>query len=428
MIEAAPAGLLGRRHYVAARAAGRRFAEERLALVTAAAGVALLPLAVPTGPANLAPNDVFMAIALGACLLWAGTAGRRLRFPYVIPVAMLLAGGALGALAGSVPNAGIIALVQDFWLLLWCWVLVNVCYSSANLRVLLTTWVYSGIVWAILAFVGLGTGSRLLTGQIERQGTRVQITLADPSYAANYLFITMMIIWAAQRPRRRAFRLATYALLLAAIATTGSNSGLVAVVVGTVVATTLGTYRRFGMAPAVAVLASILLGGYLVASNVSLAKIQDRAHESRWAFVRQGIGRSTQSAGQRETLVTESIRLYKGGNPLGEGPVSTKPRLERNMAPLVKEAHDDYFAALIERGALGFVGVLLLVSTLALRGLSVTKAKLGAEFASTVRRPNALVGAVAGTLVAGTVYELLHVRHVWALFALLAATHLWGRE
>jgi O-antigen ligase len=108
--------------------------------------------------------------------------------------------------------------------------------------------------------------------------------------------------------------------------------------------------------------------------------------------------------------------------------VSTKPRLRREQAPLVKEAHDDYFAALIERGPLGFIGVLLLVCSLALRGLFVTRVRLAEGFAATVVRPNALVGAVAGTLVAGTVYELLHVRHIWALFAFVAALSIWGRD
>jgi O-Antigen ligase len=283
-------------------------------------------------------------------------------------------------------------------------------------------------VWAILAFVGLATGSSLLTGQIQRQGSRVQITLADPSYAANYFFITLMIIWATRRPRRRLVRLPAYALLVAAIATTGSNSGLVALTVGTVLATTLGAYRRFGTAPAITLLAFVVLGGYLVASNVSLASIQAQAHDSRWAFLRDGIGRSTQSEGQRGMLLQESIRLYATGNPLGEGPVSTKPRLANDLGALVKEAHDDYFAALIERGFLGAIGIFLLVAGLGARGIAVTRSKLARGFAATVPRPNALVGAVAGTLVAGTVYELLHVRHVWALFALLAAVYIWGRE
>ncbi|MEP6978352.1 MAG: O-antigen ligase family protein [Thermoleophilia bacterium] len=424
----ATAAPLRRPFEVAGLASTRRLDGGRLALVATAVGVALLPLAVPTGPGNTAPIDVLIAVAFGASLLWAGTAGSRWRFPYVVPVALLLVGGALGALVGPVPQAGIIALVQDLVLIAWCWTVVNISHTPANLRTLLSTWVYSGIGWAILAFVGLATGSSLLTGQIERQGSRVQITLADPSYAANYFFITMMIIWATRRPSHRGMRFAMYALLVAALATTGSNSGIVALTVGMVVATTLGIYRRSGIVPALTVFVFIMLGGYLAASNVSLGRIQAGAHESRYAFVRDGIGRSPQSAGQREMLLHQSIHLYRTGNPLGEGPVSTKPRLQKEMVPLVKEAHNDYFAALIERGVLGFIGIFLLVSSLAARALSLFRAKLAEGFAATVPRPNALVGAVAGTLVAGTVYELLHVRHVWALFAFLAALSIWGTE
>jgi O-antigen ligase len=430
MIDAAAiTGPFRRRPGIAGLAERRRtLAGERLAVVTTAVAIAMLPLAVPAGPANVAPIDGFIAVAFGTCLLWAGTVGWRWRFPYVIPVGMLMLGGALGALAGPVPEAGIIALTQDIVLIIWCWTVVNISHSPGNLRILLSTWAYSGIAWAVLAFVGLATGSSVLTGQIERQGTRVQLTLADPSYAANYFFISMMIIWATRRPNHRGLRFAAYALLVSALATTGSNSGIVAMIVGTAVAAALGIYRRFGIVPVLTVVAFIVLGGYLIASTLSLGRIQERAHESRYAFVREGIGRSPQSAEQRQMLLGESIRLYRSGSPLGAGPASTKPRIEGEMGPLVKEAHDDYFAALIERGALGFVGILLLVSSLSLRALSVTKAKLAEGFAAIVIRPNALVGAVAGTLVAGTVYELLHVRHVWALFAFVAALYLWGRE
>jgi hypothetical protein len=425
---AATTGPFRRRGEPTALVVGRRLTGERLAVAATAVAVVMLPLAVPEGPAGVAPIDGFIAVALGACLLWAGASGHGLRFPYAIPGGLLLAGGALGALAGPVPDAGIVALLQDIVLVVWCWAVANISHSAANLRILLVTWAYSGIVWAVLAFAGLATGSPLLTGQIERQGSRVQITLADPSYAANYFFISMMIIWATRRPNHRGVRFAAYALLVAALATTGSNSGIVGLIVGTVVAASLGIYRRFGIVPAVTAFAFLVLGGYLVASTVSLERIQERAHESRYAFVRDGIGRSPQSAGQREELLHESIQLYKSGSPLGEGPVSTKPRLESEMGPLVKEAHDDYLAALIERGALGFIGVLLLISSLGSRSLFLARANFARAFSAVVTRPNALVGAVAGTLVAGTVYELLHVRHVWALFAFVAALAIWGRE
>lgn len=406
----------------------RRLKGERLAVLATAVAVALLPLATPTGPAHTAPIDVFLAGAFGACLFWAARARLRCRFPYVIPVIMMLAGGAMGALMGPVPPAGAVALAQDLVLLGWCWALVNISRSAANLKLLLATWVYSGMAWAVIAFIGLATGSTLLTGQIERQGSRVQITLADPSYAANYFFISLMIMWATGRPRSRAVRIGAYVLLVAAIATTGSNSGLVGLITGTVVAVVLGTYRRFGAVAAVTLLAFTVLGGSVAASSGSLSQIQARAHDSSIAFLRDGIGRSTQSSGQRQALLSESIHLYRGGSVLGEGPVSTKPRLTKENVLLVKEAHNDYFAALIERGPLGFIGILLLASSVCFRALTVTTAKLSGRFADVVVRPNALVGALVGTLLAMTVYELLHVRHVWALFGIVAAISLWGRK
>jgi hypothetical protein len=412
--------------YGAARPAAR-IRGERLALAATALAVALLPLAIPHGPSNLAPIDGFIVIAIGATLLCAVNGRLPWRVPYAIPVGLALLGGAIGALVGPVPAAGLIALLQDILLLLWCWTIVNICHNAANLRVILTTWVYSGIAWAIVGCVGLVTGSALLTGQIPRQGTRLQLTLNDPSYAANYFFISIMIMWATQRPAHRLLRWAAYATLLIPLAATGSNSGIVAITVGTILASTLGVYRRSGAAGAVAMLAGIVLVGALLVSTVSLTNIQDQASTSKYAFIRAGIGRSPQSTSQRESLVSESVGLYKRGNVLGDGPVSTKPRLTQEEAPLIKEAHDDYFAALIERGPLGFIGILLFVCSVLGRGFFVAT-KSPRDLLNVIPRPNALMGAAVGTLIGGTVYELLHVRHIWALYAVVAAAALWRSD
>src|SRR4051794_26300451 len=219
MIAAAPNAAVSRA-WAASTPAARRHTGEQLALFATAAAIAVLPVAIPQGPANMAPNDVFLALAICASLLWAGTSAFRCQFPYAIPVALALLGGAAGALFGPIPLRGAIALMQDVWLVAWCWAVVNISHSPRHLRILLRTWAYSGICWAILAFVGLATGTTLLTGQVVRQGSRVQITLDDPSYAANYFFASLMIIWATQRPRRRGLRLAAYAILVAGIATT----------------------------------------------------------------------------------------------------------------------------------------------------------------------------------------------------------------
>jgi O-antigen ligase len=401
---------------------------ERLAVGTTAAAVAMLPLLVPSGPANLGPIDLLIAIGVFACLFWAGSSGHRWRFAYATPMALFIAAGALGALIGPVPGAGIVAIGQDIFLLAWCWAVANISHSPASLRVLVTTWAYSSIVWGVLLFVGVATGSSFLSGNSGSEGTRTALTFVDPNVSANYYFISIMMIWASRRPRHRGLRLVAYALLLAALISTGSNSGIVSVIVGVAVAAVVGAYRRGGTLPAVTALAFFVLGGYLVVSSASVRDIQERASASRYAVLRNGIGRGDASVTERSALLRESIPLFKIGGAFGQGPVSTKPRLNEKMAPYVKEAHDDYLAALLERGAIGFVGLLLLFAAIGARAFSLNSGRLSPGFAAAVMKPNALVGAFAGTIVAGTAYEFLHLRHVWTLFAFIAALYTWGRE
>lgn len=400
----------------------------RLAIGTAAAAVVSMPLIVPRGPANTSPTDLVIVAAIGAVVLWATSAGHRWRFPFAFALTLFMAGGALGAMAGPVPGAGLIALTQDLLLLAWCWVLVNLVSDPARLRILLWTWAYSSIAWTLVLFAGLFTGSTTVAGQTVRNGGRAALTFEDPNTAANYYVISIMIICATQRPRRRGARMLAYFLLLAALFTTGSNSGTVSLLLATTVAGLVSLYRRSGGAAAIAGFAVVVLCGFLVAQNVSLTSIEQKAHDSKYTFLREGIGRGDKSVGQRQTLVKESAHLYETGGVLAQGPVSTKTRLDAEMAPFVKEAHNDYFAALTERGLLGLVGIFLVVGSIGLRAFSLVSSRLSAGYAAVVVRPGALLGAVVGTLAACAVYELLHVRHIWALFAVVAGISIWGRE
>jgi len=412
------------------RARGRATAARdgaRLALGATAVAVALLPLLVPHGPSNTSPIDVAIIGAVGATLLWVTSAGRRLRFPYAAPLVVFMTGGALGAMAGPVPGQGVIALSQDLMLLAWCWTVVNVGSTPGRLKVLLTTWAYSSMVWATILLGAVAVGSPTVAGQAARQGGRTALTFVDPTYSANYYFISIMIICATQTPRRRSVRFLAYGLLLASLFTTGSNSGVMSIVLGVVTAKLVAVYHRRGAAAVVAGFAAIVVAGALISANVSMQSIEERAHSSQYKFIREGIGRGGKSVGQRQTLVHESAHLYETGGLLGQGPVSTKTRLEAEMAPFVKEAHNDYFAALTERGPIGVFGLFLLISTIVLRARILATTRLSRGFSAVVVRPGALLGALAGTLASSAVYELLHVRHVWTLFAVIAALFIWGR-
>ena len=404
----------------------RASALEKAAVGTTALAIAGLPLLVPGGPANSAPVDILIAVATTTCLVWAWREHLLWHFPYAIPVAVFVAGGALGALAGPVPRAGVLALVQDLVLLVWCWTITNVGTTPERLRVVLAAWAYSATAWAGVLVLGLAIGSPTLAGQTTREGARTTLTLHDPNYAASYFFVSLMIVWAAGVPRRGGARAVACALLIVALASTGSNSGLVSLVVGVGLAGPLELLRRRGAMPALAALSFIVTALALFSATVGLAGVQRWAQDSNHPFLRDGIGRAGSSISQRDTLLRESLRLYRAGGLLGQGPTSTKTRLEAEQAPFVKEAHDDYAAALVERGVIGAIGLLLLIGTVLWRASVVVTSRPSRRLAAVLPHPGALFGVVAGTLIAAAFNELLHARHVWALFAVVAALAIQG--
>ena len=406
----------------------RPFDGERLALGATAVAVAMLPLLVPGGPSNSAPEDLLIVIAIGAAMFWASLSGHKLRFPFVVPMALFLVGGAVGALRGPVPRTGGLALFQDLLLLLWCWAIVNIASSPRRLDIVIRSWAYSAVAWATLLLLGVGTGNRTLTGQSGAEGVRTALTFVDPNIAANYFFISFMVVWASQRPRKRNRRLVAYAVLLAAMFTTGSSGGLTSLALGAGVAGLFTVYRKRGATAAISAAAFGAVAIFALHSMVSVSSIQSAAANSRWAYIRDGLGRGEQSAESRQAIFRESTALFDATGGFGAGPVSTKPRLRNEQAPVVKEAHDDYVAALLERGVVGFAGLLLLFGVLLVRSASYSTGKLASDYERIVPNPQALAGAVVGVFFAASVYEVLHMRHVWTLFALVAAISVFGRD
>src|SRR4051794_23907551 len=257
-----------------------RAGARRLPLILTATAVVMLPVTVPRGPGNLGPADFFIVMAIAAWLFSAAANGERIRFPYALGVGLLMAGGAIGGLAGPLPDAALLALVQDLVLLAWCWTLVNVCRTPQRARVVLMTWVYGSIVWAVVLFVGLAAGAAALTGQIPTEGSRTALTFGDPNLCANYFFVSLAIIWATGRPRNGVLRVLVSVVMIAAMVSTGSNSGLVSLAVGLSGTFVFGTYRRSGLIPALAATACIVVVAAVGLSAISLHSPQPRGPSS----------------------------------------------------------------------------------------------------------------------------------------------------
>src|SRR5437899_41359 len=92
-----------------------RALESRAPLFAVALAVSLLPFLTPSGPGGIAPVDLVILASAGVVMVWSSV-GVKLRAPYAASVGVLIVAGAAGALAGPVPGAGLLALIQDMWL------------------------------------------------------------------------------------------------------------------------------------------------------------------------------------------------------------------------------------------------------------------------------------------------------------------------
>jgi O-antigen ligase len=400
----------------------------RLVLIPVAAAVTMLPFLKPSGPGNSSPVDVLIALSIGVTLFWAGYTRQELRLPYAPAVAVIMLGGAIASLAGPLPDIGLLAVAQDLVLLAWCAVIVNVARSPSAFRWLMRAWTWSAFGWAVLLVGAVATGNLTLAGISQRTGVRASLTFGDPNYAASYFFVALMIVMATKTPRRRSLRMIAYAALLAALALTGSNGGVLSFAIGAAVVALAFAARRWGAIPVLAMLGTVGVLGLLIAMTAQSLPIEAWARDSGQPLLRDSIGRSSQSAQERAWLIQETFDLFKQGVPWGLGPGSTKPLLQTQLAPYAYQTHNDYIESIVERGVLGAFGMLLLIGSVGVRIWTVATRPLPIEFAELFPRPAALVGAVLGLAVSATYYQILHFRHVWVFFAVLAALYLGVRE
>jgi len=387
-----------------------------------------LPLISPAAPGNVSVADVGVAAAVGSLLLAATYFAVPLRLPYVMGVGTLMIAGTFAAVVAeaSLLTTGI-TLAQDIWMLLFGAAIANAGRDPALLATMLRFWVGSATVYAGLVVVGLVTHANALAGITSANGYRAQFTLGDPNVSGNYFLIALFVLRAMQWPAARRKRWPMCLLLLVGVVFSGSNGAIIGLAVGTVLAMLMRIRRERGYVPVVALVSITCLVALLAAPYVNPTTLREKAADSV-PVLRDGIGRSNQSSSERQKLWSESTRLWMTGNLAGIGPAETESTLLQQNAPYVKEAHNDYFAALVERGLLGAVGLLLLIATIALRVGRPAALGLRPEFAKVAPRPELLVSAAVTMALAALFYETLHFRHLWALLGVVAAIDIWGRR
>ena len=387
---------------------------------------ASLPLLRPAGPGNTGLADVGLIIATLITALWLSGRGQRIYLPYALPVMLTIASGALAAIVSG--GSGL-PLIQDAFVFAWPIAVVNLARDARMLDVLVKSWAYSGVVWGALLIVGVAAGLPWLTGITARDGVRASLTLGDPNLAASYFLCALFVLRACQRPRMRKRRWVCCAIVVTALGLTLSNGGVLTLLIATELGWVFGVARRRSLAGALAI-GMVLIGVSAVAVlSVDFNVIADKAQQST-PLLRDSIGRQGESGGSRSTLFNTEVHMWLSANSLlGIGPGQIKTRLIEQDAPYAKMAHNDYMAALVERGVIGAGAVILLAGTIAVRCRRIARPKaLPPEYAAVVPRPELLGALVVAVAVSAALYETLHFRHVWALFGLIAALELAPRR
>lgn len=392
-----------------------------------AAAVACMPLLAPSGFGNTSPADLPIVLAILGVLLWLSRNRVRLHVPYAAGMWLMILAGAVAALA-TLQIRSTAVLAQDLFLLLWVTVIANAVRADRSLvRLVCSSWCWSGIVCAALLVVGRLAGISWLAGQTDRDGSRAALTFGDPNLAGNYFVSCLFLVLASRCPRRGWLRAGAVILLVLAVVFTGSQGAMLGMVVGVGVAAIVGSWRSRGPITATGLACAVALVGGLLVTSVDWTSLQEQAASSG-PVLHDSFGRGDSSSQDRQVLFAEGQRLFWNGTLVGVGPGRTEPTLAAIPAPYVKEAHNDYMATLVELGVLGGVGLVVLIASITVRLARVAGRPGRAGEATAVRdllpAPQFLVAMAVSFMVAGLFYEVLHFRHLWAFLGLLAGLDL----
>jgi len=337
----------------------------------------------------------------------------------------MVVAGSIAAIFSRFPHEGALAIVIDIFLLGWATTVANVGRTDSAAGFLVRAWCVTGSLWGmgLLAFIAHHAAS---SGTATADAARASFTLGEQNGAGFYFAVTILMILAGRWPRRLRWRVPVIACLLLDTLLTGSLAAITGLLAGLGLALVVRAAARHGGAAALVLFLALsvaALGGTQVMHRY---QVVERAQSSQNMLLRNSIGRAQQSVWERQTLTYETLHLWRTSTLLGLGPAATKSTLKLDLAPYPKEAHDDWTAALVERGVLGFAGLLLLVGEIAVRASKVgSPRRLGPGLASGLPAPEFLVGALATLAVYSFTHQTLHDRTAWTMLGILASFSLW---
>jgi len=361
---------------------------------------ALLPLIRPALPLNTSLLDFVNGPFILMILIWL-VHRRAIEIRLGGPAVIVLIGSLLAMFNSGALASNAVALLQEVYLFMFLITVVNVIDDERDRRVLTYAWLWFAVLEGFLTLGGL-------RGQGE---VRALGTFENPNMAASYLGVSAFLVLQVGWPRWPARALLVLPMIGGMLAAK-SLSALGGLMLGSAaVAFVYWLWTRSNVRK----LIGILLVVGLVAGTGLAVVLANSEHF---------LDRLPKSAGERSVVWSSGIRSFLD-NPLGIG---VGPAGFREVGYVSGghygigrriSLHDDYLAFLVERGVIGFAGLLLLFASLgrALLGL-LERSRTDDELISAA----ALTGMFVFILADSAFHEVTHYRHVWLAFSLILAS------
>jgi O-antigen ligase len=371
----------------------------------------LLPFWGNRGPSSTSLVDLTLApVALWWC--WLAISDRRSTPWFTLPALLFVLTGAAAGAVGRYPGQGTLAAATDLYLLLAGLAAARVVGADeAWARRTGLAWVAGAVVSSLpLLLSAWRVFPASAWGLLVTSDHRAFGTFANPNITGSYYAVSVFVLPGFIRVRW--LRWALTVPLLMALALTGSIAALIGTALGAGFFLIRAAVRavggngahptRRGVAIALAGLCSVVAVGL---AAPSIASVPNRVVAS--PALHNSFGRIDRSDSGRVELWSFALHQLGDRVAIGVGPGASESELRR-VSDRAKSLHSDLLAALLERGVGGAFALALLIAAVAASALAAAR-----------RHPT--LGVAVLTLAPQLLtHEVLHFRHVWLLFGVVA--------
>lgn len=360
----------------------------------------LTPLIRPALPGNTAIFDYVAAAFM--FIFWIGLLlGGQIKTRLGAPMALIFLASLIAMLNSAALPMNLLTLAQEAYLFLFFLTLYNLLETQQDFKTLVHSWIFfAGVQGAVMA-----------NEILHDSGVRAQGTFDNPNMAGSYLGLSVFLVF------QPFTRLGWYVkglylfLLLFGVFATKSLSAMLAVVVALGITSVLYWVRARGGNRGVLVVAA--LSAVIVVAAVS----------PWWLDTHNFLDRLPKSTDERTVIWQTGIETFLRnplGTGIGPGGFGVAGFVSGGYWGVGRRIslHSDYLSFLVERGVLGFTGLLLLLVALALglrRCLRAVKSDRELLWVAS------LAGMLVFILVDAVSHEVMHYRHVWLAFGLMTA-------